>query len=200
MTIPSDDLIYARLAAAAYNPVPAPGVQRIQFQDISADIVGNVCAVRGTNSFATLRRDMEVIGMVPVEHPTLGPCNAGALVAALGLLPLIPAGVDEFTGHSEGGTIAALLAGLHGAKLLVTWDAPKVGTPVLAAFMAALAIRQYRFSGSIVTTWPEGLDRHVREPLIEIGEWTMNVVLAHSIDRAVAWLESAPAEIVTKAA
>ncbi len=182
------DLIYAKLAAAAYNPTPAHGVQRITFQDISADITGNTIAVRGTNSFATLRRDMLITGTMCVTHPDLGACQAGALAAALGLLPLIPATVDTATGHSEGGGIATLLAALLGLRRLVIWDGVRAGGDGLIAALGALECRAYRFAGSPVTDWPFGY-QHVR-PLVEIGDWCLDPVEAHSINRAVGWLEA----------
>lgn len=171
------------MSAAAYNPVAA-GVRRIVFEDISADIVGHVLAIRGTSSFATLCRDMEV---EPVVHHDLGACQAGALRAALGLLPLIPAEVDTVTGHSEGGCIAVIVAALHGARRLVTWDAPKAGGDALAAALAGCEARQYRFYGSPVSGWPWLLDRHI-VTLTGIGDWSPDPITAHSIDRAVAWL------------
>lgn len=187
------DLAIARAAAASYAAVPGPGVRRIAYRDISADIVGNVLAIRGTNSYATLARDLEV---GPIQHPTLGPCQAGALLAALGLVDQVPAEVDTICGHSEGGCIAVLLAALRGARALVTFDAPKAGGVVLASLLAAVDVRQLRFSGSVATLWPVLLDRHVREPLIEIGDWTPNPVEAHSIDRAVAWLAAREVAVV----
>lgn len=190
------DLPYARMSAAAYGPTPAPGVQRITYQDISADIVGGICAVRGTNSFATLKRDMEIVGMVPVDHPSLGPCNAGALAAALGLLPLVPAGVDTFTGHSEAGGIVPILAALRHAKLLVRWDGVEVGGPILLAALAGVECRSYHFRGSPVTWWPLGMFGQI-SPLIDIGDWTPAPLQAHSIERACAWLaarEATPAK------
>jgi hypothetical protein len=47
-----------------------------------------------------------------------------------------------------------------------------------------------RLVKSPVTLWPLLLDQHAREPLIEIGDWTPDPVRAHSIERAVAWLEA----------
>ena len=181
------DILYARLSAAAYTP-KGDRVTRISFNDISTDITGNIVAIRGTTSYSTLMRDMTIQGEVCVTHPKLGECQLGALGAAVGLLPFIPATVDTFTGHSEGGTIAVILAALHGAKTIVTWDAPKAGGNALAAYLAAVEIRQYRFNGSLVSSWPFGLDHHVREPLVEIGDFTLDPIRAHSIDRAVAWL------------
>lgn len=187
--IPAIDL--ARLSAAAYSANPAPGVRRITFQDISADIVGTVCAVRGTSSYATLRRDMLVIGRMCVDHPAIGACQAGALTAAQGLFNQIPSTVDTFTGHSEGGCIAAILAGLWGhVGRLVTWDAPKAGGALLVAALRAWDVTAYRFSCSVVTDWPLLLDRQVK-PLVTIGEWTWDVVEAHSINRAVGWMGGA---------
>jgi hypothetical protein len=106
---PRDDLPFAILSANAYHPAPLPGVQRIVFQDISADIAGDTCAIRGTNSFATLMRDFNIEGKLDYTHPTLGPMQSGAYLAARGLLALLPPGIETFTGHSEAGGIAPIL-------------------------------------------------------------------------------------------
>jgi hypothetical protein len=184
------DLQYARLSRDAYRPA-APGVVRIGWEDISADIVGAVVAVRGTNSYATMARDMEIN---PLLHAGMGPCQAGALRAALGLLPLIPDAVDTFTGHSEGGCIATILAALRvlaGIRTagLVTWDNPKAGGVGVAVPLRGVDCRAYKFRGSVVSDWPFCLDAHVR-PLIPICDWTIDPVRAHSIDRACGWLSA----------
>jgi hypothetical protein len=185
------DLDLARLSRDAYRPV-RPGVTRIGFEDISADIVGNVCAARGTSSFATMERDMEI---EPLWHDGLGCCQAGALRAALGLLPLIPDAVDTFTGHSEAGGIAPILAALRvlagiRTRLVVAWDGVKPGGNGVAIPLRGVTVREYRFAGSPVSCWPFMWGAHVMEPPIEIGDWCINPIEAHSIDRACAWLEA----------
>ena len=71
---------------------------------------------------------------------------------------------------------------------MVTWDAPKAGGLELAAALSGVDVRQYRFRGSVVSDWPFCLDRHVRMPLIQMGDWTIDPIEAHSIDRACGWL------------
>jgi hypothetical protein len=187
------DLDLARLAAAAYDPAPVGTI--VDWHDVRAVIVGKVCAVRGTkpDNFQNWLRDLAVHNIPYANHPRLGRCPAGALEAAEALAALIPASVTVFTGHSLGGQIAEPLAGIRadagGAPgMLVTWDAPKGGDAALSRLLGAWECRQYRFLGSPITRWPFGLDQHVREPLIDIGDWTADVIEAHSITRAVAWL------------
>lgn len=186
------DSRYAILARDAYRD-PAPGVTRIAFGGVSADITGNVLAIRGTASYANLVRDMEVNSATCREHPALGLCAAGALDAAEGLFPLVPDGVDTITGHSLGGQVAIVLAGLLVAsgrtvRLLVTWSAPKAGGMGLVATLDPVEVRQYRPRGDVVPDWPFALDLHVRPPLIDICDWSINPLTAHSIDRACGWM------------
>lgn len=181
------DLPFASLAAASYNPTPAPNVQRITFQDISADIAGDTIAIRGTHSFTTLCRDMETIGRSCVTHPDLGECQAGALAAALGLLPMVPASVRKGCAHSEGGGILLIMLGLLPAiRVGVTFDGVKAGGSHLAAALSDREIRQYKFRDSIVTDWPIGYQQ--MRPLVEIGDWCLDPVRAHSINRMVGWI------------
>jgi hypothetical protein len=183
------------LARDAYSVSTFAGVKRIVWEDMSADLTGNVLAIRGTRSWLNLRRDMLIAGEISRTHPTLGKCASGALDAAEGLFPLIGPEVDTLTGHSLGGQVAVCLAGLFVAagrpvKLLVTFDAPKAGDIALAGLLAGVETRQYRFLGSVVSAWPLWLDRHVREPLMPIVQWTADVVRAHSIDRAAEWMQA----------
>ena len=182
------DLDLAYLSRDAYR-APAPGLIRIEHQDISADVIDSTVAVRGTRSYANAKRDLDILPEACAQHPELGLCVAGALDAALGLFPQIPDGVDTVTGHSLGGQVAVILAALLGprCKLLVTWDAPKAGGIRLAAATRGFDVLQYRFRGSVVTTWPLCLDLHVRTP-IDIGDWTLDPIEAHSIDRACGWI------------
>ena len=184
------------LAAAAYDVPPATASTVIDWRDCRVLLTGEVAAVRGTvpDSMPNWLRDFWVSGEASHTHPALGTCPAGALQAAEGLLPLI--GTPKvLTGHSLGGQVAVLLAGLLAAVgtpaiTLVTWDAPKAGGPALAELLAKTRTRQYRFRGSVVTDYPLFLDQHVRDPLFDICDWTANFIEAHSIGRALAWLHA----------
>jgi hypothetical protein len=181
------------LARDAYAASPAGQAGRITWRDMTADVAGNVLAIRGTRSWLNLRRDMLIAGEISSTHPTLGRCATGALEAAEGLLALVPPQVDTLTGHSLGGQVAVCLAGLFVAcgrpvRRLLTWDAPKAGGAVLADLLAGVEVRQYRFRGSVVSAWPLWLDQHVRAPLTPASEWIPDLIRAHSIDRAAAWM------------
>jgi hypothetical protein len=166
----------------------------VDWRDCRVVISGDVASVRGTvpDNAANWLRDFRVIGEVSRTHPDLGDCASGALDAAEGLLPLI--GTPRIlTGHSLGGQVAVLLAGLlvvlkTPPDTLVTWDAPKAGGQLLAAQLVGVATRQYRFRGSVVTDYPLFLDEHVRDPLFDICDWTADFIEAHSIERALAWM------------
>jgi hypothetical protein len=190
------DLALARLAAAAYDPAPAGTI--LDWRDCRVVLTGNVASVRGTvpDNWENWLRDFRVAGEVARDHTGLGSCPAGALDAAEALARALPATIDTLTGHSLGGQIAVLIAGLLAASgrvvRLVSWDAPKAGGNALAALLGSAEVRQYRFRGSYVTDWPAFLDRHVREPLIETGAWTPWPIEAHSISRYVGWLALQP--------
>jgi len=181
-----------RLAADAYAEKPAG--RAIDWRDMRAVVNGNIAAVRGTDpdSLYNWERDFSVWQEHVTQHPQLGRCAAGALEAAEALAPLIPPEVDTLTGHSLGGQVAVILAALllPQVKLLVTFDAPKAGGFGLAATLDPVAVRQYKFRGSVVTEWPLCLDIHVRPPLINIGDWTLSPLRAHSIERAALWLDT----------
>jgi pimeloyl-ACP methyl ester carboxylesterase len=187
------DLDLARLAAAAYDPTPVGTI--VDWYDVRAVVTGRVCAVRGTvpDNFQNWLRDLAVHPIPLYDHPRLGLCAAGAVEAAEALAARLPPEVNTFIGHSLGGQIAGPLAGIRAdagrpVVALVTFDAPKSGGPQLSALLAAVAVRGYRFRGSEITLWPPTLHQHVREPLIDVGDWTPDPILAHSIDRAVAWM------------
>lgn len=190
------DLALIAAAADAYAAAPAGMVIEAP-GDLRAVVNGDVAAIRGTeiDSLANWAEDVLVDQHVPRHHPQLGDCPEGPLLAALRLFRLLPAGLRTLTGHSLGGQLAVLLAGLLAAEerppaLVVTWDAPKAGGPDLAALLVKIPVRQYRFRGSVVTDWPLFAYQHVREPLIPVGVWTTDLVAAHSIERARAWMEA----------
>lgn len=188
------DLSFARLAAASYDAAPAGQV--IDWRDCRAVVTGSRATIRGTvpTSWENWIRDLWIVPAECATHPTIGDCPAGPLDAAVAFSVLLPPEVDEIGGHSLGGQVATQIAGIWAAsgrpvRTLVTWDAPKAGGDKLIAALSAVAVREYRFLGSIVTDWPVFLDRHVR-PQIAMGAWTPDPVEAHSIARAVAWLEA----------
>lgn len=189
------------LAAASYDPTPAGTI--IDWRDMRAvitDLNGAlVITVRGTepDSIANWERDASIWDERCTTHPRLGLCQAGALEAAEGLLPLLLPHIAGrrliLQGHSLGGQVAIILAAMLTdmgipVELLVTWDSPKAGGLDLMATLSPVEIRQYVFSGSAVTLYPPVLDLHVRVPLIPIGEWTIDLIAAHSIVRADEWV------------
>lgn len=192
-----------RAAAASYGVAAAPGVQRIGWQDISADIfeagADLVVAVKGTNpeSIANLARDADVMDEACRDHPCLGQLFAGGCDAAEGLLPLIFAVAGDrrliLLGHSLGGQIAVDIAGeiadAAPARVAEVWgfDPPKSGGPELVAVLSSRPVEIDRFAGSIVNRWPFDRGIHVRPPVL-IGDWTADWLTAHSIQRAAAWV------------
>lgn len=190
-------------AAAAYALTPAAGVQRIGWRDIHADLFSIDGAigifVKGTDpqNFENLARDADVADETSTAHPRLGPLFAGAYDAALGLLPqilqitgdrrLIPGG------HSLGGQIATDITGLvndeQPGRVPEMWgfDPPKAGWQELETALVPVRCNIFRFAGSIVSRWPFERGVHVRAPVV-IGDWTLNLLQAHSIARAAAWV------------
>lgn len=184
------------LAAGAYLPQMV-GTNLIDWYDVRAVVTKNVVAIRGTvpDNWQNWFRDLAVHPVPLYNHPRLGLCASGAVEAAEALSARLPPEVDTFIGHSLGGQIAVPLAGIRAdagrsVKLLVTFDAPKAGGPELTRLLAPVLARQYRFRGSFVTAWPPSLHQHVREPLIDAGDWELDVINAHSITRALAWFRS----------
>lgn len=186
----TSDINLARASRDAYNVTPEGTLA--DWEDMRAVTLNGVLAIRGTSSWANMRRDLFVHGEASRTHPTLGKCCGGILDAAEHMLPLI--GTPRvLTGHSLGGWCAILLAGLLAVsgtppELLVTFDAPKAGMAELVSLLSGVTIRQYRFRGSFVTDWPLWLNVHCSVPLIDVGDWVPDPVRAHSIDRACGWM------------
>ena len=184
------DLDLCRRAAEAYAPYPA-GVT-FTAGDLLATLHGDgVLAIRGTANWRNWVRDFDDKMASAIEHPELGRCDEGALRGAEALDAVTTQGVTltAVTGHSLGGQIALILAAMRNIPLVVSWDAPKAGEAGLAVALAGATVRQYRFRDSSVTRWPLFHGCHMRTPLIDIGDKTWAVVEAHSIDRALAWME-----------
>jgi fermentation-respiration switch protein FrsA (DUF1100 family) len=135
-----------------------------------------VVAFRGTvpSSWADWLRDFEAW---PVRHEGMGWCHRGFLDGGMdlwpALQPLIAGRRVILTGHSLGGALAIITAGLmtlagNPPEALVTFGAPRVGGSALRQLLAPIPIRQYRNGNDPVPDVPL-LYEHVRLPLIEVG-------------------------------
>jgi pimeloyl-ACP methyl ester carboxylesterase len=112
-------------------------------------------------------------------HPMLGEVHAGFLTAASQILAQIaPQLASErrfvIAGHSRGGAIACLLAGLlrargQVAEAIVTFGAPRAGTADLKDFLRGIAVRQYRNGEDAVPDWPDPPFCHVADALLTVG-------------------------------
>jgi hypothetical protein len=197
------DLILARAAAASYDPA-APG-RRIRWQDMSALLIegadGYTLAVEGTDphNILNLIRDANVLDMPMRDHPDLGPMPAGAADAVDGFFPLVRDLIGDApwvtTGHSLGGQVTVGIAALMRIAgkpplMLVPFDPPKTGGDKLAMVLVDVPGHVVVFEGSIVSHWPFFEGRHFHEPPVVIGDYTRDLLDAHSIERAVAWLEA----------
>ena len=170
--------------------IDAIGALRLVWRDGEATI-------RGTepDRWANWREDLDIREVTLAGHAVLGPCPDGALRAALALHNLLPAMPRVVMGHSLGGQVAAILAGLciadgHAPDTVIAIDPPRPGTETLRTLLAPVPdVRVVRLAGSVVTDWPV-FDRglvHARDPLIPAGNWTPDPIEAHSITRAAAW-------------
>lgn len=191
-------------SAAAYD-LTAPG-RRIQWQDMSALLVetsdGFGLAIEGTDpsNILNLIRDGNVCNLPMVGHPALGPMVRGAAEAAEGFFALLAAIIGQarlawITGHSLGGQVAVSLAALMALAgrpplRLVVFDPPKSGGPQMAAILDGVPGIEYTFNGSIVSHWPFFECQPFRQPPVMIGDYTSNPLEAHSISRALAWMQA----------
>lgn len=166
-----DDRYLAALAEAAYSAAPTWAAG-----DVCAVQTGIVVAFRGTriDSAEDWARDLD---LVPAYYGPLGWCHRGFLDGAKAVWPQIAPHVDGNTilvGHSLGGALAIGTGGLAAAAgrppaAIVTFGAPRVGLGTLVALLSGVPVRQYRHASDIVPEVPPGY-RHVRLPLIEVGE------------------------------
>jgi len=116
-------------------------------------------------------------GLYP--HKDLGPVHSGFIVAAQVIFDAMPPSLRQgrpfvLAGHSRGGAISLLLAGLLKASgatptKVVTFGAPRAGCVQLRDFLADVDIRQYRCGEDAVTQWPDPPFCHVRD-LQAVGE------------------------------
>lgn len=183
------DRTLAGLAASAYG---APPTWRAG--DVHACLTempdATVIAFRGTEpeSLADWVRDLEAW---PMWVRGLGYCHDGFASGVLAIWPALSAGLYDrgrviLTGHSLGGALAVIAAGmlaLNGtpAARLVTFGAPRAGTDKLVGVLRATPARQYRCGDDPVPEVP-GFFEHVR-PLIEVGSASLDPLRDHEIAR-----------------
>ena len=183
--LPDADL--ASVATLAYTAAPT-----FRAGDVHAlfTLAGGVrvLAVRGTTADpADWLRDLSAM---PVRDRDLGFCHQGFLAGARGVLALA-SGADLggaiLCGHSMGGAIAILLAGLLRARgiplrAIVTFGAPRCGSWRLRRALRALPLRLYRNGDDPVPDVPflPGFYLHPRA-LIAIGEPAIDPLADHAI-------------------
>jgi len=182
----TSDASLAALAGAAYSAAPT-----WQSGDVHACLTetpdGTVLAFRGTvpDSISDWVRDFDA---VPAWRPHLGFCHRGFLDGALAVWPQIQGAIHGrriiLTGHSLGGALALVTAGLmagEGASpaLVVTFGAPRAAAATMASLLSPVAMRQYHNGNDPVPDVPAWF-RHMR-PLIQLGVDEPDPIDAHSI-------------------
>lgn len=197
MAISDDDL--ARLAEDAYAAALPPGFpegRAVAVKTQRDDTL--IVAFRGTvpTRLEDVERDLDA---VPVFHEGLGYVHQGFLEGALSIRTLMPALKGArviLTGHSLGGALAIITAGLMicagmAPVRVVTFGAPRAGGDALRHRLRDTEIRQYRH-GADPVPWLPPYFEHVRAPLIEIGTASDDALADHAIAGYVAAL-GAPA-------
>lgn len=183
----TDRVLAAACAAAYCDPVTW---ERDDAHVLLAESDGvHIVAFRGT---ANARDWIVDFDARPKLHPGLGWCHAGFLDDVLGVadqMRLDLAGARVIvTGHSKGGAEALIFAGLlalagQAPEAVVTFGAPRAGYATLGAVLDQVAVRQYRHGHDPVPSLPPEMSgwRHVREPLLQIGQPSRDPISDHFI-------------------
>ncbi len=180
------------LAAAAYTSAPT-----WRAGDVHAVCTGPVIALRGTvpDSMADWCRDFDAL---PVHDQVLGWCHQGFLDGARAILPAVldsAQGRLTLVGHSLGGALALLLAGLlvgYGVPVVavVAFGAPCAGGRGLAEPLERTQLRLYRHGADPVpfVPWLPGI---LEQPaaLLHIGQCGSDPIEDHFVARYLAALE-----------
>ncbi len=184
-----DDAQLAAIAAEAYGAAPswcagdvhALAVNRADFP---------IIAVRGTTADpADWLRDLSAL---PERDPDLGWCHRGFLDGARALSGAIMAsGADLrgaiLVGHSMGGAIALLLAGMLIARnvpvrAVVAFGAPRCGSWKLRRVLRRIPLRLYRNGDDPVPDVPFLPGFYVHPcALIAVGEPALDPIADHAI-------------------
>jgi hypothetical protein len=190
------------LAAATYSAVPTwtglglnQSLHAVETNEAEDGLT--VIAFRGSIAPHDWALDFQAIPTVDHEatnHPTLGFIHSGFLAGALALTPQIAMAVAgkpyALTGHSLGGALALVVAGLlvdagHAPERVATFGAPKVGFSSFVEALKDVPIAQYRRGNDIVPLVPFWLPNfpyeHARLPLIRVGVPQANPAQCHHI-------------------
>lgn len=173
------DVQLCQLSQNAYLAAADTGIVLDAGGDVHAVVTPldgiQVVAFRGTvpASWEDWFRDLEAWPHASIDHPLLGRCHEGFLSGAEAILPKIlpllsAEGSIVLTGHSLGGALAILTAGLltiagRVPARLTTFGAPRVGIgPVLGGLLKDVPGVRFRHGDDPVPTvpgWPYANDR-----------------------------------------
>jgi hypothetical protein len=133
------------------------------------------------------------------QHPALGRMHRGFLLGAQTLIPQVALAVQgkryALTGHSLGGALALVVAGLlvddgNPPQRVTTFGAPKCGFAQFVAALEKVPIAQYRRGNDPVPLLPCWLPQfpyeHPRLPLIRVGVPAINPFQCHHVEGYVA--------------
>jgi len=190
MPIPMKDWQLADLCRETYIPPTTKMVGSDLAFNIAEDDDAVIVAFRGTTNAPGWARDFDA---VPKSNHLIGWCHAGFLDGATALMQYIdlPQGKRAiFTGHSLGAALAAIVFGLRhasgeSADELVTFGSPRPAFAQLSLRVAGFPVREYLRGNDPVPDLPYSFAafpyRHVREPMIGIGQPQTDAWLCHSI-------------------
>jgi hypothetical protein len=180
----------AALADACSRAYDGTTWERNDCHALAAEADGvHVVAFRGTAGARDWLIDFDAL---PKLHPGLGFCHQGFLDGVAGIADQIRADLAGkrviITGHSKGGGEALIFAGLlvlagQGPDAVVTFGAPRAAFATLGQVLDQVPVRQYRHGNDPVPMVPLELAgwRHVREPLIQVGQPSLDPISDHLI-------------------
>ena len=187
--MPPSDLDLCRLVAQSYTKATWFAGELSALYTIAVD--GRpIFAIPGTKrEIGEWLRDFSAW---PVWDDTLGICHAGFCSGAWDLYRSAPVASANFcgaiiVGHSLGGALALLLAGILMAErtppaAVVTFGAPRCGSWKLRRLLSPIAVRSYRNGDDPVpeVPWLPGIYIHPRRQ-IEIGTPALDPIADHHI-------------------
>lgn len=197
---------YALACQATYDPSAVPQWRATaETGNVYLSLVNGVPCIagEGTHDFAEWVLDFMAEEVAVTDHPVLGPVHAGiwsdvakCLLPIAGYLQGLGWPIYDVTGHSKGAGWALLLAGAlkdlgHSPRRVVAFEAPRIGTAVLARYLNAVDITQTATEnahGKDIVTQVPWFDGYcdVRAPLILAVADELTVEGKHNIDTVVA--------------